>query len=247
VQAPATPSIPPRRRLSEIFAEIAADAVPVATPEEIAAPEPPRRHRRHRVRSNITVGEVVDRTARSGFGFIIAFLALCSTPFPGLSVPFGAMIVVGAVQMILGFERPWLPRRIRRIPLALSTLRWLAPRLSRGLSWLEKIARPRFPYLTRGVFLPLCGVAIIVQAVGLSLPLPIPGSNLFFIIPILLYAIALLESDGLLISLAHTITLYQVVLAIRTWERIAGFLADHWASITGFFHRILDSIVHALG
>jgi hypothetical protein len=64
---------------------------------------------------------------------------------------------------------------------------------------LERLIRPRFTFMIAGPFWTACGIGMLVQGLALSLPLPIPGSNWVFIIPIILYGIGLLESDGLLI------------------------------------------------
>ncbi len=180
--------------------------------EEGAAPE--CRRKRNRIPSNITVGEILDRTRHAGFGFLIALLAVLSMPFPGISVPFGLAIAFGALQMICGFHRPWLPQRIRRYAISIGTLAWIEKHLYRWTRGLEKLVRPRFEPLTRGPFWILCGVGVLSMAVGLALPIPIPFSNLFFIIPLLIFAIGLMENDGLVVMLGFAVTTIDILLAI---------------------------------
>ena len=173
-----------------------------------------------RGQSDVSVGEIVDRTREAGFGFIIAFLAICSVPLPGISVPFGAAIMYGAVQIMIGMHRPWLPAALRRHRVSIATLDWLSGVLARWTSWIEKLVRPRFVFMTRGPLWLLCGVGLFVLGFGLSLPIPIPLSNLFFVIPIVIYAISMLERDGLLMLLAHTMTIYQIVFIVKFWDLI---------------------------
>jgi len=45
----------------------------------------------------LTVGELVDKAAEAGFGFLIAILALIAIPFFGLSTPFGLAIALVGV------------------------------------------------------------------------------------------------------------------------------------------------------
>lgn len=216
-----TPDPPRGIRLSRILAELGAEARDAARGD--AAPA---------AVTDLTIGDIVDRTHHAGFSVMIAFLALCSLPLPGVSVPFGIAIAFGAVQMAAGMHRPWLPRRLRARAVSIRTLRWISDRLTRWTAGLERVARPRFEGLTRGVGWSVCGLALIWHAAGLSLPLPIPGSNLIFIVPILIYAIGLLESDGLLVMLAHAITAGHVVAAAAFWHvvaeavgKLAGWLA----------------------
>ena len=237
---PDQPSEPRRTlRLSAILVGLREEAVPGEAPDQIAeeqqAPHPgrrPRRRRRQRVRSNITIGEILDRTRQAGFGFIAAILALIAIPFVGLSTPFGLAIAFIGVQMIAGSTHPWMPRRIRRHVVTMETLQWLGERLARWTGGLERIIRPRFTLMIAGPFWTACGLGVFIQGLALSLPLPIPGSNWIFIVPIILYGIGLLESDGLLIMVCHALTLTEVVLGIVLWELIERGLKDayHWAA-----------------
>jgi hypothetical protein len=176
------------------------------------------KHRRTKERSNLTLGEIVDRTAQAGFGFLAAFLALVAIPFVGLSTPFGLAIGFLGAQMLVGSSRPWLPGRLRRHLVAMATLDWIDVRLVRWTSGLERLIRPRWAFLARGPFFSLVGLGIVLQGVGLAMPLPIPGSNWIFIVPILVYAIGLLEADGLLIMIGHAATTTQLALGVAFWD-----------------------------
>jgi hypothetical protein len=170
--------------------------------------------------STLTLGEVVERTAQSGFGFFLAFITLISVRFTGMSTVFGLMLAFGAGQMIIGFQRPWLPKRLRRVCIPPRMLRWIANHLARWTVGLERLVRPRFELMTRGPFWTLCGVGILVQALVLALPLPIPFTNIPFMAVILLYAIGLLEGDGLLIMICHALVIGEALLTLWAWETV---------------------------
>ena len=237
----ATAEIPRKRiglRLSTILAGLAEDGLPEASgpaavdAEHASAGERPetgtesKSRWRKQPRSNLTIGDIVDRTRHAGFGFLTGFLALASIPFVGLSTPFGLAVAFGALQMVIGMSRPWLPKIIRRHTISVGTLAWLSQRVSRWTAGLERVIRPRFEILTQGPFWSLCGLCIIVQALGLSLPLPIPFSNWPFIIVLVLYAIGILERDGLLVMICHTLTVVELVLAARFWGVIWKVLIE---------------------
>jgi len=213
-------------RLSTVLAalrdEVAAEHAKAAAEHaaSTAGADPAAEVSRFRVKSDVSVGEIVDRTREAGFGFVIAFLAICSVPLPGISVPFGVAIMYGAVQIMIGMHRPWLPAALRRHRVSVATLDWLSGVLARWTSWIEKLVRPRFEFMTRGPFWSLCGLGLLILGFGLSLPIPIPFSNLFFVVPIVLYSIAMLERDGLMMMIAHTLTVYQIELIIKFWDLI---------------------------
>lgn len=190
-------------------------------------PRPPR--------TNITIGEILDRTAHAGFGFLSAFMAIIAVPLPGIANLFGLAIAFGAVQMIVGYERPWLPKRLRAYAVSMRMIDWLGVRLARWTRGLEKLIRPRFEFMSRGPFWTLCGVGLLIQSLGLSLPLPIPYSNAFFVIPIVLYAVALLESDGLLIMFCHAVTATEVIAAITFWDLIMTAVVRAFGWLHAYF------------
>jgi hypothetical protein len=95
------------------------------------------------------------------------------------------------------------------------------------------LVRERLRPLTRGAAIGLVGIGVVILGVGLALPLPIPGSNLVFIVPIMVYAIGLLERDGLLTLVGHVMTLAHVVLGFMAWRVVAAAL-EPVAHLLGF-------------
>ncbi len=229
--------------LPEVGEDAASAAAPANSPDAAAGSEaagasgvgaarPPLRQRL-RTRSHLSIDELMRRTSKSGFGFLIGFLALAAVPFVGLSSPFGIAIAVGAAQMAIGLPRPWMPGWIRRRRLSIATLEWLSVRVSRWTAGLERVIRPRFALLLQGPFWVICGLAIMTHGLALALPLPIPGSNWIFIAPILLYAIGVLEGDGLLIMLCHALTAAEIVACVWMWDAVAAALHKAFSYFAG--------------
>lgn len=182
----------------------------------------------------LTIAEILDATAGAGFGFVIALLALTAIPFVGLSTPFGLSIAFVGAQLLIGRTRPWLPARIRRVALSVTALTRIARWLTRGTGWMSHLVRERLGPLTGGPGLGLVGLGLVILGSGLALPLPVPGSNLVFIVPVLIYGIGLLEKDGLLMLIGHVVTLAHVVLAIAAWQVVSAALAPvaRWFGIS---------------
>ncbi len=174
--------------------------------------------------ADLALGTVLDVTRHAGFGFLIGFLAMLALPVPGLGGPFGLGIAFLGAQLLVGRSHPWLPGILRRRSVSQRTRHWLADKLARGTSWLERIVKPRWPFFFRPGVWPLCGLGLLIQGLGLALPLPIPGSNMIFIVPIVIYAIGLLEDDGLLLALGHTATIVNVALTLLLWDAVAHAL-----------------------
>lgn len=208
---------PRRLRLDELLRELGAraDATPSAgatTPE--AGPRPP-----------LTVGDLVDKAAASGFGFLVGVLTLIAIPFVGLSTPFGLAIALVGVQLASGMSRPWLPARARRREVSMAMLDRVLALLVRRTKWLTRATRRRMPLL---VTPRLVGLAIVLLGLGLALPLPIPGSNMVFLVPLFVYAIGLLECDGMWIAFGHLGTAADIALLIAFGDVVLRVLRHAW-------------------
>jgi hypothetical protein len=177
---------------------------------------------------SITVGELVDKAAQAGFGFLVAVLSLIAIPFVGLSTPFGLAIGLIGIQLAVGRAKPWLPARFRRRALHMSMLDRILRLARRRLGWLARSTRPRWQAL---VTPKLVGAAIVLLAALLALPLPIPGSNLVFIVPLLIYAVGLLEADGVWILVAHVAALVDIGLVIAFGATVVALLSRAWHAI----------------
>lgn len=208
---------PRRIRLGELLHELGARAHEEATDRDgdgVPDPRPP-----------LTVGELVDKAAEGGFGFLIGILSLIAIPFFGLSTPFGLAIALIGAQMMLGRTQPWLPKRARRRELKMAMLDRVTTILAKRTRWIARSTRRRMEFLIRP---RLVGLGIVVLALALALPLPIPGSNLAFLIPLFVYSVGLLERDGAWILAGHIAALIDVVLLFVFGKTVLHVLERIW-------------------
>ncbi len=177
------------------------------------------------VPSGVTVGELIDKAAEAGFGFSIGVLALIAIPFFGLSTPFGLAIALLGAQLAIGRPRPWLPKRVRARMLSMSMLDKVLRLFAKRTKWLARSTKRRWEVLLTP---RLIGFAITLLGLGLALPLPIPGSNMIFIVPILVYSIALLERDGVWAAIGHICTLVDNTLLVVFGATVLAVLERVW-------------------
>lgn len=153
--------------------------------------------------SQITLTDVLLLAGERIFGFLFVILAFPSAlpvPAPGYSTPFGFLIFLLALQLIRGAKSPWIPQKLVNHPIELSMVQGV---LRAGLPWLKRIevlSRPRLPVVCTS--LPgrtLIGVAVVLS--GISMMIPIPGTNTLPAVGIFMTGFGLLEDDGV-ISLA---------------------------------------------
>lgn len=152
---------------------------------------------------HLRLGDLVSGLSQSVFG-VLLFIAVLPAflPIPGAAgLISGPLVMLVGAQLLVGMRKPWLPKFVaRRGPLR-STMCRFRDRLSPWLRRLERLVRPRMPWvLDHPVASAFSGLLLIL--LGLLLALPIPFTNYLFGVLLLLFVFALLERDGALMLVA---------------------------------------------
>lgn len=147
----------------------------------------------------ITLREVIHLLGGRAYLLLVLLLSLpfiTPLPLPGLSVPFGLAIALISLRLSLG-QKPWLSKNLQRKQLPAGFIAKVFRVAEKVLRFLEKFLRPRMTFLTDTSLLrQLHALLMLVAALALLLPLPIPFTNSFPAWTILLVAAGLLERDG---------------------------------------------------
>lgn len=148
--------------------------------------------------SHVTLQEILQLAGERIFGFLFVILSLPSAlpvPAPGYSTPFGLVLFVLALQLIAGAKLPWLPQKISHHPIELKQVQGV---IKAGIPWLRRIellSRPRLSYICTS--LPgRVGIGIMIALMGISMMIPIPGTNTLPAMGIFVTGFGLMEDDG---------------------------------------------------
>ncbi len=191
-----------------------------------------------RTNTTITLEDVLELAGERIFGFLFVILSLPSAlplPAPVISIPFGILMVVLAVQLIIGRKEPWLPAKFAKRPIKIETARKF---IKAGIPWLrriEAVSRPRLPFVCTTV--PgkvIIGLAIALMSIFMMIP--VPGTNTLPAIGIFVTGFGLLEDDGAISLGGLTICLIATILVTSI------FAALIWGGTS-----ILDQIKGMLG
>ncbi len=148
--------------------------------------------------SQVKLADILLLAGERIFGFLFVILSLPSAlpvPAPGYSVPFGILIFLLAMQLLVGSKSPWLPQRMMNHPIKLETVQKF---LKAGLPWLRRIealARPRMTYICTTVPGRVT-IGSTIALMAISMMIPIPGTNTLPAMGIFVTGFGLLEDDG---------------------------------------------------
>ena len=196
--------VPPPRRLSVVFAELSA-----------------------RNGGTISIGEIRDELGdRSFAALLLLFAALNLLPLPiGTTLIFGPPMVLIALQMVLGYEAPWLPRWLTEKTISFERFRKAAKRLIPLFEWLERFVRPRsWPFAHGAADRPI-GMIVLVMAIAVTLPIPL--GNWLPSLSVAIIALGLGERDGVCLTVGCGIGLAALAIigvVVGTAGVVAGML-----------------------
>jgi len=142
-----------------------------------------------------------------------ALLIVLSLPFcmpiqiPGFSTPFGILLAFLGLRIAFA-KRLWWPKWVLNKTVTSAHVTLLVKKTIPAVRFLQKVLHPRLLILTKSSLAHrLHGLAVFFLALFLSLPLPIPMTNMLSAAPILLIGLGLLEDDGACIIVAYAIAL----------------------------------------
>lgn len=162
----------------------------------------------------VRLSDLLCSTGDRGFALVLLLATFPFVlPFPtlGLATPVGFALALAALGLVLG--RPAaLPLSLGSLAVSPAALSRASAVVSRGAWVLARIARPRMPFMMRQSMRIALGISLFTAAVVLGLPIPLPLSNFFPAVAIILLAVGVLEGDGLIVLAGHAATL--VVCAI---------------------------------
>ena len=150
----------------------------------------------------LTLRELLAGLGRRAFGmllFVSAVPAFIPIPIGGaISGPLAMLI---GVQLLIGLRKPWLPEFLAKRGPHRQALRRFDKLISPWLGRLEHLIKPRLTMLLdHRIATLLTGLLLVL--LGVLTSLPIPFTNFVFGGLLLLFALALLERDGVLMAVA---------------------------------------------
>jgi hypothetical protein len=162
---------------------------------------------------------------------------LFPVPLPGLSSIFGFAIIFLEMRTFYAVPPP-LPgfvgkRRISRI-----LIERMSRRASDAIVRIEHVFFPRLERVTGGIGRRLVSVAIIVSAIGLSLPFPpvIPLTNTIPALAIILLSIGMIFRDGIVAVVGYSVAVFTWIYYVMVGGALFLVLEKIWEWIKPYMN-----------
>lgn len=149
----------------------------------------------------LSLQELVGAFGERGFGamiLVLSLLALLPWP-PGGKAIFALPIILMSLELACQRKTIWLPRWVLRASVSRAAYRTGVSRIMRAIRYVENLTRPRLPLLTGEVADVVTGLVCVLLALMMALPVPfgdmLPGLTL------VLFALGMMQRDGVAILL----------------------------------------------
>lgn len=166
-----------------------------------------------------SVDHILSAVGRRSFGPLLLLAGLITLApvigdIPGVPTLMAVLVVLVAIQLLLGRDHFWLPAWLLDRSLA-------RDKLDRAVAWMRKPARaidrvlhPRLRFLTQG--LGALGIAVMCILIALAMPpmeiIPFTANGAGLALTV--FGLALIANDGLMALLGYVITLGTLALVI---------------------------------
>jgi hypothetical protein len=151
--------------------------------------------------------------ARAWGGLLFIFAAINTLPLPpGTNMFFAIPLVIVAAQMAFGRSSPWFPARIDRRGVTREELSRLIAKIGWVEARVERIFKPRLPQLTASRAERLISIACLLLA--LAAAIPIPAVHVAPAGTIVLFALALIYRDGVLVIVACVAAILALIIEV---------------------------------
>jgi hypothetical protein len=162
----------------------------------------------------ISLGALREALDDRGFGvllFIFALPNLVPVNIPLLSAVLGLPLVLLAAQLSYGRHKPWFPEWLTLQSFPREGFIAVANRTLPFLERIEKLLQPRLTVLLSWTGERLVGIAILILAVILTLP--IPFANWLPACGIAIFGLAIVEKDGVAVLAGLAFGIASVIVA----------------------------------
>ena len=179
----------------------------------------------------ISIAEILQLLDDRSIWALLLLLALpmaLPIPTPGLSVPFGACMVLISGQLAIGRRYVWLPRKLVRRSVDKVAFARVLNGMLPVLRRLEKIVRPRKKGWAREWMKLPVGIVCLILALIITLPIPLghvaPGTA------IALFSLGMMERDGVTVWTGLAVAVASLVLVVLASASVYGGLNQWWVS-----------------
>jgi hypothetical protein len=163
---------------------------------------------------SISLSTIFSELSSEAYFIFLLFIVLpflFPIPLPGLSTPFGVIVVIAGARIAMA-KPIWLPKKWLNRPFKTEFVRKFLEKSITVSRKIEFLIKPRAKFLSSSDFFRVVnGIAILLVGFLLLLPMP-PGLNFPPALAIVAISVGAVEEDGFLVGLGYLLVLINMAL-----------------------------------
>ena len=164
----------------------------------------------------ISIDELKTSLHERGFSILLIIFSLpVFVSVPGMTAIFATPLFFLGLQMMLGFDSPWLPKWVSARSIKRSLFCLMITKSSPLLKKIERFLHPRWLIFSSHLGSKIIGMFVAIFAVSIAIPLPF--TNLFPAFAIVIMALGFLSKDGLTIILGLLVGICGVAFTVAVF------------------------------
>lgn len=159
----------------------------------------------------VTIRRMLQHLSGRGYPAVIALFSIPAI-LPVIAVPMGFVLIFSGLRMAFA-RKLWIPARVQDYQLPQEKVIEMVGKASGVCLRIERYLRPRYSSLC---IHPWSHQAhgLLIACVAAMLPLPIPGTNWLYALPIVLIGLGLMENDGLVVAIGDILGILALLLTL---------------------------------
>ena len=162
--------------------------------------------------------------------FALAFLLLLS--IPALPLPTGGIshateivAMLLALEMVIGRQAIWLPKRWQKLSLGKTSQKKALPFLMRRIRWFEKFSRPRLgSFLEQRGMRSVIGLTVFLLSLGAFLAPPFSGLDTLPALGVVIIALGLILEDVVFYIIGTFIGILGIAITVDLGATVVHFM-----------------------
>ena len=182
------------------------------------------------------LGELVNAFGERGFGALMLFFGLMNIAIgiiPGTTTILGAPLLLMGLQLATRADQLWLPKWALRRWIEREAYRNGVEKVLRRVQQVERLSKPRLHVMTSELSEILIGIATVLLA--FILILPIWGGNLVPALIISTFGFGLMQRDGIVVLIGWTGVAGVCLFIWLAWELVSRAFGPTIQWVTGLF------------
>jgi hypothetical protein len=159
----------------------------------------------------ITIRRMLQHLSGRGYPAVIALFSIPAI-LPVIAVPMGFVLIFSGLRMAFA-RKLWIPNRIQDYQVSPERVKEMVRQAKAVCLRIEHYLKPRYCILCQHPWShSLHG--LMIASIAMMLPLPIPGTNWLYAIPILMIGLGLMENDGLVVAIGDILGMLALLLTL---------------------------------